>query len=130
MNIVFSYRDADTAYSMPDRDPQAAPTDLWHLGTVDGVHYFSYNPSNVTLADNPDHDQTEYTSDEQKASLQSVIPNLVYLQQKLHEMKVGFLNQHDQFAMLVKLANNDTDFITALNSKNDEINTLLEQLGF
>lgn len=130
MNKVFSYRDADTAYVMPDRDSNAQDTDLWHLGTVDGIHYFSYNPSMITLADNPDHDQREYTTTQEKSSLQAILPRLGYLQQKLNEMRIGFLAQHDQFSILVKLANGDANFISALNSKDAEINTLLENLGF
>jgi len=128
--IVFSYKDAVDSYTMPTRAADSTPEDYFHLGDHNGSHYFSYNPDKVTLAANPKHDQKEYKTAEEKASLQDVIPKLIYLQAKVGEMKNGFLSQYDTFTMMRLAANSNAAFKTAINAKDTEITNYFTSLGF
>ncbi len=130
MNKVYSYRDSVEAFNMPTRASNAQDTDHWHLGDADGVHYFTFNPDTITLADNPDHDQRVYESDEDKAELVEVLPRLHYLQQRLQEKRAVFMGQYDEFTKLHAIVNDNAAFKAAVNSKHAEINSYITSLGF
>ncbi len=130
MNKVLSYKDSVEAYAMPTRAADAQDADYWHLGDAEGLHYFTFNPDTITIAENPDHEQRIYETDEDKEELAEVLPKLVYLQQRLHEKRYGFLSQYDEFTKLHAIVNADPAFKAAVNSKQTEINNYITSLGF
>jgi hypothetical protein len=128
--IVYSYKDSVENYAMPTHLEGYQPEDMFHLGDYNGVHYFSYNPDTVVLAENVSHEQKEYKTEEEKAELAQILPYLVYLQARLKVKKEEFLSQYDQFNLLRLAANSNSAFKTAINAKNEEINAYLTSLGF
>jgi len=128
--IVYSYKDGTENYTHAARTVDFQDGDLFHLGDYQGVHYFSYNPVTVTLAANPDHDQTEYKTDAEKAGLAEVLPSLIYVQTKIQTMKNDFMNQYDNFTLARLTGNSNAAFKSAINAKHDEINSYITSLGF
>jgi hypothetical protein len=128
--IVYSYKDSVENYVTPAHLNGYQPEDMFHLGDYNGIHYFSYNPDTVTLAENPSHEQKEYKTEEEKAELAQVLPYLLYLQARLRVKKEEFLSQYDQFTLIRLAVNSTGSFKTAINAKNEEINAYLASLGF
>jgi hypothetical protein len=128
--IVYSYKDGTEIYTQATRSAEYQDGDLFHLGDYQGVHYFSYNPVTVTLAANPDHDQTEYKTDAEKSTLAEVLPRLIYVQTKIQTMKNEFMGQYDAFTLARLTGNSNAAFKSAINAKHDEINSYITSLGF
>ena len=128
--IVYSYRDGTENYTQATRSADFQDGDLFHLGDYQGVHYFSYNPDTVTLAANSSHEQTEYKTAEEKASLAEVLPHLIYVQTKIQTMKNEFMGQYDAFTLARLTGNSNAAFKSAINAKHEEINSYITSLGF
>jgi hypothetical protein len=128
--IVYSYKDGTENYTQATRSADFQDGDLFHLGDYQGVHYFSYNPDTVTLAANSSHEQTEYKTAEEKASLAEVLPHLIYVQTKIQTMKNEFMGQYDAFTLARLTGNSNAAFKSAINAKHEEINSYITSLGF
>jgi hypothetical protein len=128
--IVYSYKDGTENYTQATRSADFQDGDLFHLGDYQGVHYFSYNPDTVTLAANSSHEQTEYKTAEEKASLAEVLPHLIYVQVKVQTMKNEFMGQYDAFTLARLTGNSNAAFKSAINAKHEEINSYITSLGF